>query len=108
MKVLAAINDPGIAQKILRHLGLPTDTPRCAPARAPPEMLLDFAGNADFDAAVEFETEADDAVDQDDGFDPHERRRRVGHGDPKADGRILRDALSRERRQRAQKEAGCA
>ena len=63
MRVLAAINDPGVAQKILRHLGLPTEGPRCAPARAPPEMELDFDGNADFEA------DADDG-DPDDGFDP--------------------------------------
>jgi hypothetical protein len=29
-------------QKILRHLGLPTEGPRCAPARGPPEPEFDF------------------------------------------------------------------
>jgi formylglycine-generating enzyme required for sulfatase activity len=42
MRVLCAINDPPVAQKILRHLGLPTEGPRCAPARGPPEPEFDF------------------------------------------------------------------
>jgi len=48
MKVLAAINDPEVAQKILRHLGLPAEPPSCAPARAPPE--LELFDDADFEA----------------------------------------------------------
>ena len=63
MKVLAAINDPGIAQKILRHLGLPTDGPRCAPARAPPELELDLVADDGSDPDI-----SDEAAD--DGFDP--------------------------------------
>jgi hypothetical protein len=42
MKVLCAVNAPPVAQKILRHLGLPTEGPRCAPARGPPEPEFDF------------------------------------------------------------------
>jgi hypothetical protein len=42
MRVLCAINDPPVAQKILRHLGLPTEGPRCAPARGPPEPEFTF------------------------------------------------------------------
>jgi hypothetical protein len=42
MKVLCAVNDPPVVQKILRHLGLPTEGPRCAPARGPPEPEFDF------------------------------------------------------------------
>jgi hypothetical protein len=38
----SAANDPPVAQKILRHLGLPTEGPRCAPARGPPEPEFDF------------------------------------------------------------------
>jgi hypothetical protein len=65
MTVLAAINDHGVAQKILCHLGLPTDGPRCAPARAPPELELDFDGD-DLDPETGFEGD----VEPDDGFDP--------------------------------------
>ena len=42
MKVLCAVNDPPVAQKILRHLGLLTEGPRCAPARGPPDPEFDF------------------------------------------------------------------
>jgi hypothetical protein len=47
MVVLAAINDPAVAQKILAHLGLPTCAPRCAPARAPPDPEFDFDTDPD-------------------------------------------------------------
>lgn len=70
MKVLAAINDPGVAQKILRHLGLPIEGPRCAPARAPPELELDFDADAGFNADADFEAEADVGIDPGDGGDP--------------------------------------
>ena len=38
--LLAAIFDQGAIQKILAHLGLPTEPPTMAPARAPHEPLL--------------------------------------------------------------------
>jgi len=38
--LLAAIFDQGAIQQILAHLGLPTEPPPVAPARAPPEPLL--------------------------------------------------------------------
>lgn len=41
-KVLCAINDRRVAEKILGHLGLPVEGPRCAPARGPPEPEFDF------------------------------------------------------------------
>jgi Trypsin-like peptidase domain len=66
LTVLAAINDPGVAQKILRHLGLPTVGPWCAPARAPPELELDLDGDTDLDPDAGFEVDAE----PDDGFDP--------------------------------------
>jgi len=68
LTVLAAINDPSVAQKILRHLGLPTDGPRCAPARAPPELELDLDGDTDLDLHPEAGFEGD--FEPDDGFDP--------------------------------------
>ena len=63
MTVLAAINDSAVAQKILRHLGLPTKGPRCAPARAPPDMF-DFDG-FDADADDGFDVDADEGSDSD-------------------------------------------
>ena len=44
----SAANDPEVVKKILRHLDLPTEGPRCAPARAPPEPEFDF----DFDPDI--------------------------------------------------------
>ena len=40
-KLVALINDGPVVKKILEHLGLPTEPPELAPARAPPEP--DFA-----------------------------------------------------------------
>ena len=36
LRPIAVILDPAVAQKILRHLGMPASVPRFAPARAPP------------------------------------------------------------------------
>jgi len=41
-KLIALLTDGQVVRKILAHLGLDTEPPRLAPARAPPE--LDFAG----------------------------------------------------------------
>ena len=37
MRIIAAIDDPPVLEKILSHLGLPIDRPALAPARSPPE-----------------------------------------------------------------------
>jgi hypothetical protein len=37
LAVVAAISDPPVVAKILRYLGLPTEGPSCATARAPPD-----------------------------------------------------------------------
>ena len=39
-QLLQFLTDPAVIGRILRHLGLPTDAPRVAPARGPPEPLL--------------------------------------------------------------------
>ena len=39
-KELGGIFDPDAIHRILAHLGLPTEPPELAPARAPPEPLL--------------------------------------------------------------------
>ncbi|MCC6848742.1 MAG: transposase [Deltaproteobacteria bacterium] len=43
LRFLATIEDPPVVQRILRHLGLPTDTPVSALARPPPRDDLAFA-----------------------------------------------------------------
>jgi hypothetical protein len=40
MTVIAVVTDPGPVQAILAHLGLPTQAPLLAPARAPPQLAL--------------------------------------------------------------------
>jgi len=37
LKLIALIDQPAVIEKILTHLGLPTEGPRPRPARAPPE-----------------------------------------------------------------------
>jgi hypothetical protein len=50
MRVVAAIDDPPLVQKILAHLGLPTERPVIAPARSPPRLDFDEdVGGPDFD-----------------------------------------------------------
>jgi hypothetical protein len=36
MRIIAFITEPRTVRQILEHLGAPTRSPRCAPARAPP------------------------------------------------------------------------
>ena len=46
---LAAIDDPPLVEKILAHLGLPTERPVIAPARSPPQLEFDDDfGDSDF------------------------------------------------------------
>jgi hypothetical protein len=46
LRFVATIEDPPVVQRILRHLGLPTDAPAVAPARPPPDS--DAAPTFDF------------------------------------------------------------
>ncbi len=39
--LIAFITDAPVVHKILSHVGLPTDTPPVAAARAPPQLVLD-------------------------------------------------------------------
>jgi hypothetical protein len=43
LRLLALIEHARIVERILRHLGLPTDRPEPRPARAPPRPVDDFA-----------------------------------------------------------------
>ncbi len=40
LTLIALIEDPAVIERILRHLGLPTELPEARPARAPPGQLL--------------------------------------------------------------------
>ena len=55
LRVIAAIDDPPLVQKILAHLRLPTGRPAIAPARSPPQPAFDEFGDSDFDVSSEFE-----------------------------------------------------
>jgi hypothetical protein len=49
MRVIAAIDDGPLVEKILVHLGLPTDRPVISPARSPPRLEFDDEfGDSDF------------------------------------------------------------
>jgi uncharacterized protein YbaR (Trm112 family) len=55
LRLVALIDHASVVQRILRHLGLPTEVPEPRPARAPPrrlEPLEDHSRHApEFDAA---------------------------------------------------------
>jgi hypothetical protein len=38
LRLIATIEDPAIVDRILRHIGLPTDLPDLLPARSPPAV----------------------------------------------------------------------
>ena len=42
MRLIAFIMEPVVVEKILSHIGEPTEPPTVLPARAPPQMDLDF------------------------------------------------------------------
>jgi len=43
--LIAFITDPPVVLRILTHIGLPTESPGMAPARAPPQLDLGFDEN---------------------------------------------------------------
>ena len=42
MKIISFITEPEPINKILRHIGEPTEPPPLSPARAPPQCDLEF------------------------------------------------------------------
>ena len=53
----ATIEDPAVIERILRHLGLPTDIPEARPARPPPmPFLLDGLATAGGDDQILVDT----------------------------------------------------
>ena len=54
---IAVIEDPAVVERILRHLGLPTDIPEARPARPPPmPFLLDGLATAGGDDQILVDT----------------------------------------------------
>ena len=45
LRMVAAVTDPASIRRFLEHMGLPTEPPRIAPARAPPQEELDLGWN---------------------------------------------------------------
>ncbi len=41
LRLIALIDEARVVERILRHLGLPTDRPEPRPARSPPSAVLD-------------------------------------------------------------------
>ena len=51
LRRLALIEHTSIVERILRHLGLPTERPEPRPARAPPQYVLDVDSQSSVVAA---------------------------------------------------------
>ena len=47
MRILAFLQDPPVVERILRHVGEPTQAPAVLPARAPPQAEMDFDPQAE-------------------------------------------------------------
>jgi hypothetical protein len=45
LRLIALIEDSSVIERLLRHLGLPTEIPEAGPARAPPLPLDGFAAH---------------------------------------------------------------
>ena len=43
MRLIAFILEPPVVEKILAHMGEPTEPPAILPARAPPQVEMDFS-----------------------------------------------------------------
>ena len=52
MELITFVTEPGSIKPILEHLGLPTEPPRVAPARGPPDQSLDFDQSPRYDPSV--------------------------------------------------------
>jgi len=42
MRIIAFVLDPPVIERILRHVGEPTEPPAILPARSPPQTELEF------------------------------------------------------------------
>jgi hypothetical protein len=58
MRILAFIQDPPVVEKILRHIGEPTEPPEVLPARGPPQGELGFESEAEADGWPEMDQTA--------------------------------------------------
>ena len=56
MRIIAFVLDPPVIERILRHIGEPTETPPILPARSPPQGELGFDQDAGGGGRVEWRT----------------------------------------------------
>ena len=49
MRIIAFIEEPTVIEKVLKHIGEPTQAPEILPARAPPQAEMDFDQSAGAD-----------------------------------------------------------
>ena len=47
MRIVAFIQEPAVIERILHHIGEPTEAPQVVPARAPPQHTLEFDQSAE-------------------------------------------------------------
>jgi hypothetical protein len=66
MRIIAFIQDPPVIEKILRHIGEPTQAPEVLPARGPPQGEMDFDQGVDSGEWPEMDQTAGS---DDDGWD---------------------------------------
>ena len=55
MRVIAALSEPSVVARVLSHIGLPTQLPQPAPARAPPVWPDDELDQGAFDLDAELD-----------------------------------------------------
>jgi hypothetical protein len=68
MRLIAFILDPPVVERILGHIGEPTDAPAVLPARSPPQGELSFDAGDEAVAGVEAWPEIDQAGGGGDGW----------------------------------------
>ena len=63
MRIIAFVLDPPVIERILRHLGEPTEPPAILPAKSPPQGEIEFdqlAGQPDWPDMDQATSPADD------------------------------------------------
>jgi len=63
MRIVAFIQEPPVIERILRHIGEPTEAPQVLPARAPQQHMLEFDDSAEVDEWPELDQTAGDTDD---------------------------------------------
>ena len=63
MRIIAFIQEPEVIERILHHIGEPTEAPQVLPARAPPQHMMEFDQSADVDEWPDVDQTAGDTDD---------------------------------------------